>query len=57
MVNFGRSSFIPTVMMMVHVLQYNPPQDAVLTINLPRDIIVLDIKNMRRTVEDHALSL
>ena len=42
---------------LVHVLQYNPPQDAVLTISLPRDIIVLDIKNMRRTVEDHALSL
>ena len=42
---------------LVHVLQYNPPQDAVLTICLPRDVIVLDIKNMRRTVEDHALSL
>jgi hypothetical protein len=42
---------------LVHVLQYNPPQETVLTINLPREIIVLDIKNMRRTVEDHALSL
>ena len=40
---------------LVHVLQYNPPQEAVLTISLPRDIIVLDIKNMRRTIEDHAL--
>jgi hypothetical protein len=42
---------------LVHVLQYDPPQEAVLTINLPRDVIVLDIKNLRRTVEDHALSL
>ena len=42
---------------LVHVLQYNPPQEAVLTINLPRDVIVLDSKNMRRTVEDHVLSL
>jgi hypothetical protein len=42
---------------LVHVLQYDPPQEAVLTINLPRDVIVLDIKNMRRTVEDQALSL
>ena len=42
---------------LIHVLQYNPPQEAVLTINLPRDVIVLDIKNMRRTVEDHGLSL
>jgi hypothetical protein len=42
---------------LVHVLQYNPPQEVVLTINLPRDVIVLDIKNMRRTVEDHALGL
>ena len=40
---------------LVHVLQYNPPQEAVLTISLPRDVIVLDIKNMRRTIEDHAL--
>jgi hypothetical protein len=40
---------------LVHVLQYNPPQEAVLTINLPRDVIVLDIKNMRRAIEDHAL--
>jgi hypothetical protein len=42
---------------LVHVLQFNPPQETVLTINLPREVIVLDIKNMRRTVEDHALSL
>jgi hypothetical protein len=42
---------------LVDVLQHDPPQEAVLTINLPRDVIVLDIKNMRRTVEDQALSL
>ena len=42
---------------LVHVLQHNPPQDAVLTISLPKDVIVLDIINMRRAVEDHALSL
>jgi hypothetical protein len=40
---------------LVHVLQYNPPKEAVLTINLPRDIIVLDIKNMLRVIEDHSL--
>jgi hypothetical protein len=42
---------------LVHVIQYDPPQEAVLTINLPRDVIVLDTKNMRMTVEDQALSL
>ena len=42
---------------LVHVLHYDPPQEAALTVNLTRDVIVLDIKNMRRTVEDHALSL
>jgi hypothetical protein len=42
---------------LVYVLQYDPPQEAVLTINLPRDVIVLDTKNMRMTVEDQALSL
>jgi hypothetical protein len=42
---------------LVHVLQYNPSQETVLTINLPREVIVLDIKSMRKTVEDHALNL
>lgn len=42
---------------LVHVLQFNSPQETVLTINLPREVIVLDIKNMRRKVEDHALIL
>ncbi|MFL6321230.1 MAG: hypothetical protein ACJ71K_04075 [Nitrososphaeraceae archaeon] len=40
---------------MVHVLQYNPPQEAILNINLPKEVIVLDIKNMLRVIEDHSL--
>jgi hypothetical protein len=40
---------------LVHVLQHNPPQEAILTINLPKEIIVLDIKNMLRVIEDHSI--
>jgi hypothetical protein len=40
---------------LVHVLQYNPPQEAILNINLPKEVIVLDIKNMLRVIEDHSL--
>jgi hypothetical protein len=35
------------------MLHYSPPQEALLTINLPGDIIVLDIKNMIGVIEDH----
>ena len=40
---------------LVHLLQYKPPQEAILNINLPKEVIVLDIKNMLRVIEDHSL--
>jgi hypothetical protein len=30
-------------------------QEAILNINLPKEVIVLDIKNMLRVIEDHSL--
>lgn len=36
---------------LVHVLNYSPPEERVLSINLPKGIIVLDVKNMVRVVD------
>jgi hypothetical protein len=38
---------------LVHVLRYNPPKERVLEINLPKGIVVLDVKHMVRVV-DHS---
>lgn len=38
---------------LVHVLKYNPPQERVLTINLPKEVMVFDVKHMVRVV-DHS---
>lgn len=36
---------------LVHVLRYNAPQDRVLAINLPKGVVVLDVKHMVRVVD------
>ena len=38
---------------LVHVLRYNPPEERVLAINLPREVMVFDVKHMIRVV-DHS---
>lgn len=36
---------------LVHVLKYNPPQERVLAINLPKEVMVFDVKHMVRVVD------
>ncbi|MGC2425478.1 MAG: hypothetical protein WA421_00460 [Nitrososphaeraceae archaeon] len=36
---------------LVHVLKYNPPDERVLTINLPKEVMVFDVKNMVRVID------
>lgn len=38
---------------LVHVLNYNPPQERVLAINLPKQVMVFDVKHMVRVI-DHS---
>lgn len=38
---------------LVHVLRYNPPEERVLAINLPKDVMVFDVKHMVRVI-DHS---
>jgi hypothetical protein len=38
---------------LVHVLRYNPPEERVLAINLPKDVMVFDVKQMIRVI-DHS---
>jgi hypothetical protein len=35
------------------VLRYNPPEERVLAINLPKEVMVFDVKHMVRVV-DHS---
>jgi hypothetical protein len=37
---------------LVHVLRYNPPDERFITINLPDGVMVFDIKNMVRVIDD-----
>jgi hypothetical protein len=39
---------------LVHVLRYNPPQERVLAINLPKGVVVLDVKHMVRVVDHNS---
>ncbi|HXG05856.1 MAG TPA: hypothetical protein VNI77_00845 [Nitrososphaera sp.] len=38
---------------LVHVLRYNPPDERVLSINLPKEVMVFDVKHMVRVI-DHS---
>jgi hypothetical protein len=38
---------------LVHVLRYSPPEERVLAINLPKDVMVFDVKHMVRVI-DHS---
>ena len=38
---------------LIHVLRYNPPEERVLAINLPKEVMVFDVKQMVRVV-DHS---
>jgi len=38
---------------LVHVLRYNPPEERVLAINLPKEVMVFDVKHMIRVI-DHS---
>ena len=38
---------------LIHVLRYNPPEERVLAINLPKEVTVFDVKQMVRVV-DHS---
>jgi hypothetical protein len=38
---------------LVHVLRYNPPPERVLAINLPKEVMVFDVKHMVRVI-DHS---
>jgi hypothetical protein len=37
---------------LIHVLRHNPPQERLLAINLPRQVMVFDVKNMVRVIDD-----
>jgi hypothetical protein len=39
---------------LVHVLRYNAPQDRVLAINLPKGVVVLDVKHMVRVIDHNS---
>lgn len=36
---------------LVHVLRYNPPEERVLAINLPKEVMVFDVKHMVRVID------
>jgi hypothetical protein len=38
---------------LVHVLRYNPPEERVLAINLPKEVMMFDVKHMVRVI-DHS---
>jgi hypothetical protein len=38
---------------LVHVLRYNPPEERILAINLPKEVMVFDVKHMVRVI-DHS---
>ena len=38
---------------LVHVLRYDPPEERVLAINLPKEVMVFDVKHMVRVI-DHS---
>ena len=38
---------------LIHVLRYNPPEERVLAINLPKEVMVFDVKQMVRVI-DHS---
>ena len=38
---------------LVHVLRYNPPDERVLSVNLPKQVMVFDVKHMVRVI-DHS---
>ena len=40
---------------LVHVLNYNPPKDRAFTINLPKQVVVLDVKQLVRTIDHSSL--
>jgi hypothetical protein len=44
---FGRDGTL------IHVLRYNPPEERVLAINLPKEVMVFDVKQMVRVI-DHS---
>jgi hypothetical protein len=44
---FGKESNL------IHVLRYNPPEERVLAINLPKEVMVFDVKHMVRVI-DHS---
>lgn len=39
--------------MLVHVLSFNPPKERLLTLNLPKQVVVFDVKYMVRVI-DHS---
>jgi hypothetical protein len=38
---------------LIHVLRYNPPEERTLAINLPKEVMVFDVKHMVRVI-DHS---
>jgi hypothetical protein len=36
---------------LIHVLGYNPPEERVLAINLPKEVMVFDVKHMMRVID------
>ena len=36
---------------LIHVLNYSPPKDRVLAINLPKEVMVFDVKHMVRVID------
>jgi hypothetical protein len=38
---------------LIHILRYNPPEERALAINLPREVMVFDVKHMVRVI-DHS---
>ena len=38
---------------LIYVIKYNPPDEHILTITLPKEVMVFDVKNMVRVI-DHS---
>jgi hypothetical protein len=36
---------------LIHVLKYNPPEERILSISLPTNVMVFDVKNMIRVID------
>lgn len=36
---------------LIHLLRYNPPQERVMEINLPKEVTVFDVRNMIRVID------